>query len=51
MVASLAAKCIRHRWVAQQRLVMAMTVLAIAPGIATIYFVRNHPAKGFVIRT
>ena len=32
-------------------LVMAMTVLAIIPGIAMIYFVRNHLAKGFVIRT
>jgi glycerol transport system permease protein len=32
-------------------LVMAMTVLAIVPGIATIYFARNHLAKGFVIRT
>jgi glycerol transport system permease protein len=32
-------------------LVMAMTVIAIAPGIAMIYFVRNHLAKGFVIRT
>ena len=32
-------------------LVMAMTVLALVPGIAMIYFVRNHLAKGFVIRT
>lgn len=32
-------------------LVMAMTVVAIVPGIAMIYFVRNHLAKGFVIRT
>lgn len=32
-------------------LVMAMTVLALVPGIALIYFVRNHLAKGFVIRT
>lgn len=32
-------------------LVMAMTVVAVVPGIATIYFVRNHLAKGFVIRT
>jgi glycerol transport system permease protein len=31
-------------------LVMAMTVLALLPGIAMIYFVRNHLAKGFVIR-
>jgi glycerol transport system permease protein len=30
---------------------MAMTVLAIVPGVAMIYFVRNHLAKGFVIRT
>ncbi len=28
-------------------LVMAMTVLALVPGIAMIYFVRNHLAKGF----
>ncbi|WP_245470848.1 carbohydrate ABC transporter permease [Bradyrhizobium guangzhouense] len=32
-------------------LVMAMTVLAVVPGIAMIYFVRHHLAKGFVIRT
>jgi glycerol transport system permease protein len=32
-------------------LVMAMTVLALVPGIAMIYFVRNHLAKGFAIRT
>ncbi|MFT4118764.1 carbohydrate ABC transporter permease [Bradyrhizobium sp.] len=32
-------------------LVMAMTVIALVPGIAMIYFVRNHLAKGFVIRT
>ncbi|CCD97893.1 carbohydrate ABC transporter permease [Bradyrhizobium sp. STM 3809] len=32
-------------------LVMAMTVLALVPGIAMIYFVRNHLARGFVIRT
>jgi len=32
-------------------LVMAMTVVAIVPGVAMIYFVRNHLAKGFVIRT
>lgn len=32
-------------------LVMAMTVIALVPGIAMIYFVRNHLARGFVIRT
>ncbi|UVO38406.1 hypothetical protein KUL72_08655 [Bradyrhizobium arachidis] len=32
-------------------LVMAMTVLALVPGIAMIYFMRNHLATGFVIRT
>jgi len=32
-------------------LVMAMTVFSLIPGVAMIYFVRNHLAKGFVIRT
>lgn len=31
-------------------LVMAMTVLSIIPGALMIYFVRNHIAKGFMIR-
>lgn len=31
-------------------LVMAMTVFSLVPGLAMIYFVRNHLAKGFVIR-
>ncbi|WP_237154089.1 carbohydrate ABC transporter permease [Oryzibacter oryziterrae] len=32
-------------------LVMAMTVFSLLPSVALIYFVRNHIAKGFVIRT
>lgn len=32
-------------------LVMAMTVFSLLPGVAMIYLVRNHIAKGFVIRT
>jgi glycerol transport system permease protein len=32
-------------------LVMAMTVFSLLPGLAMIYFVRNHIARGFVIRT
>jgi len=32
-------------------LVMAMTVLSLLPGLFMIYFVRNHIARGFVIRT
>jgi len=32
-------------------LVMAMTTLSLLPGLAMIYFVRNHIAHGFVIRT
>ncbi len=32
-------------------LVMAMTVLSIIPGVLMIYFVRNHIAKGFTIKT
>lgn len=32
-------------------LVMAMTVVSVLPGIALIYFVRSHIAKGFVIRS
>jgi len=31
-------------------LVMAMTVLSIIPGVLMIYFVRNHIAKGFIIK-
>ena len=31
-------------------LVMAMTVFSLVPGIAMIYFVRNHISKGFVVR-
>ena len=31
-------------------LVMAMTVLSIIPGALLIYFVRNHIAKGFIIK-
>jgi glycerol transport system permease protein len=31
-------------------LVMAMTVFSLVPGLVMIYFVRNHLAKGFVIR-
>jgi glycerol transport system permease protein len=31
-------------------LVMAMTVLSIVPGALMIYFVRNHIAKGFIIK-
>jgi glycerol transport system permease protein len=32
-------------------LVMAMTVVSLIPGLAVIYFVRNHIAKGFIVRT
>ena len=32
-------------------LVMAMTVFSLIPGVAMIYFVRNHIARGFVIRS
>lgn len=32
-------------------LVMAMNVVALAPGLAMIYFVRNYLARGFLIRT
>lgn len=32
-------------------LVMAMSVVSLVPGLAMIYFVRNHLARGFVIRT
>ncbi len=32
-------------------LVMAMTVVSLIPGLAMICFVRNHIARGFVIRT
>jgi glycerol transport system permease protein len=31
-------------------LVMAMTVLSVIPGALMIYFVRNHIAKGFIIK-
>jgi glycerol transport system permease protein len=31
-------------------LVMAMTTLSLVPGLAMIYFVRNHIARGFVVR-
>lgn len=32
-------------------LVMAMTLVSLIPGVAVIYFVRNHIAKGFIVRT
>jgi len=32
-------------------LVMAMNVVSLLPGLAMIYFVRNHLARGFVVRT
>ncbi|WP_420410113.1 carbohydrate ABC transporter permease [Hoeflea sp.] len=32
-------------------LVMAMTFVSLIPGLAVIYFVRNHIAKGFIVRT
>ena len=32
-------------------LVMAMTVVSLIPGVAMIWFVRNHIARGFTIRT
>lgn len=32
-------------------LVMAMTLVSLIPGLAVIYFVRNHIAKGFIIRS
>jgi len=32
-------------------LVMAMTVFSLLPGVAMIWFVRNHIARGFTIRT
>jgi glycerol transport system permease protein len=32
-------------------LVMAMTMFSLLPGLAMIWFVRNHIARGFVIRT
>ncbi|NEX46152.1 carbohydrate ABC transporter permease [Pseudotabrizicola algicola] len=32
-------------------LVMAMTIFSLLPGLAMIWFVRNHIARGFVIRT
>ena len=32
-------------------LVMAMTILSLAPGVVMIFLVRNHIARGFVVRT
>jgi glycerol transport system permease protein len=32
-------------------LVMAMTLVSLVPGLAVIYFVRNHIAKGFIVRS
>lgn len=32
-------------------LVMAMTLVSLIPGLAVIYFIRNHIAKGFVVRS
>ena len=32
-------------------LVMAMTVISLIPGLLMIWFVRNHIARGFVVRT
>jgi glycerol transport system permease protein len=32
-------------------LVMAMTLVSLIPGVAVIYFVRNHIAKGFIVRS
>ena len=32
-------------------LVMAMTVFSLLPGLAMIWFVRNHISRGFEIRT
>lgn len=32
-------------------LVMAMTLVSLIPGLAVIYFVRNHIARGFIVRT
>ena len=31
-------------------LVMALTVVSLIPGLAMIWFVRNHIARGFLIR-
>jgi len=31
--------------------VMAMTCLSLLPGVAMIWFVRNHIARGFVVKT
>jgi glycerol transport system permease protein len=31
-------------------LVMAMTVFSLLPGLMMIYFVRNHFARGFMVR-
>jgi glycerol transport system permease protein len=32
-------------------LVMAMTLVSLIPGLVVIYFVRNHIAKGFIVRS
>jgi glycerol transport system permease protein len=32
-------------------LVMAMTMLSLVPGLAMIWFVRNHISRGFILRT
>ena len=32
-------------------LVMAMTILSLVPGVMMIFMVRNHIARGFVVRT
>ena len=32
-------------------IVMAMTILSLAPGVVMIFLVRNHIARGFVVRT
>lgn len=32
-------------------LVMAMTILSLVPGVMMIFIVRNHIARGFVVRT
>ncbi len=32
-------------------LVMAMTLVSLIPGLAVIYFVRNHIARGFIVRS
>ncbi|NHB75165.1 hypothetical protein [Rhodobacter calidifons] len=32
-------------------MVMAMTCLSLAPGVAMIWFVRQHPARSFTLRS